>query len=153
VELLAREQLIGTLDSLGSFFNDWERWAADLTESHVSYPWLLSFCSPYPLRSWVLSLLAVLDAAALYLALLSGRVPSAASQRLGIGFLGLWALAGGYGVELPSDPRPDAPIALSYEEFQEGLDRLQAVGFPMEWSRAGAWRHVRGWRVNYLAAA
>jgi hypothetical protein len=35
-----------------------ERWAADLTESHVSYPWLLSFRSPYPLRSWVLSLLA-----------------------------------------------------------------------------------------------
>ena len=106
MELLAREQLIGTLDSLGSFFNDWERWAADLTESHVSYPWLLSFCSPYPLRSWVLSLLAVLDAAALYLALLSGRVPSAASQRLRIGFLGLWELAGGYRVELPLIPDP-----------------------------------------------
>ncbi|HTE71358.1 MAG TPA: hypothetical protein VK942_21840, partial [Actinomycetes bacterium] len=29
VELLAREQLIGGLDSLGPFFNDWERWAAD----------------------------------------------------------------------------------------------------------------------------
>jgi len=58
VELLAREQLIGGLDSLGPFFNDWERWAADLTESHVNYPWLLSFRSPYPLRSWVVSLLA-----------------------------------------------------------------------------------------------
>lgn len=64
VELLAREQLIGSLDSLGPFFNDWERWAADLTESHVNYPWLLWFRSPYPLRSWVVSLLAVLDAAA-----------------------------------------------------------------------------------------
>src|SRR6266568_1963920 len=87
VELLAREQLIGSLDSLGPFFNDWERWAAV------------------------------------------------------------------YRIELPADPRPDAPIALTYEEFEDGLDRLQAVGFPMERSREEAWRHFRGWRVNYETAA
>jgi hypothetical protein len=153
VELLAREQLIGGLDSLGPFFGDWERWAGDLTESHVNYPWLLSFRSPYPLRSWVVSLLAVLDAAALYLALVPSRAPSAARHCLRTGFLGLRALAGIYRVELPTDPRPDAPIALTYEEFQRGLDRLQAVGFPMERSREEAWRHFRGWRVNYEAAA
>jgi hypothetical protein len=153
VELLAREQLIGGLDSLGPFFNDWERWAADLTESHVNYPWLLSFRSPYPLRSWVVSLLAVLDAAALYLALVPSRAPSAARHCLRTGFLGLRALTGVYKVELPADPRPDAPIALTYEEFEDGLDRLQAVGFPMERSREEAWRHFRGWRVNYETAA
>jgi hypothetical protein len=153
VELLAREQLIGSLDSLEPFFNEWERWAADLTESHVNYPWLLSFRSPYPLRSWVVSLLAVLDAAALYLALVPSRAPSAARHCLRTGFLGFRALAGVYRVELPADPRPDAPIALSYEEFSDGLDRLEAVGFPMERSREEAWRHFRGWRVNYEAAA
>jgi hypothetical protein len=153
VELLAREQLIGGLDSLGPFFSDWERWAADLTESHVNYPWLLSFRSPYPLRSWVISLLAVLDAAALYLALVPSRAPSAARHCLRTGFLGLRALAGVYRVELPDDPLPDAPIVLTYEEFSDGLDRLQAVGFPMELSREEAWRHFRGWRVNYEAAA
>jgi hypothetical protein len=152
VELLAREQLIGGLDSLGPFFGDWERWAADLTESHVNYPWLLSFRSPYPLRSWVVSLLAVLDAAALYLALVPSRAPSAA-HRLRTGFLGLRALAGVYRVELSADPRPDDPIVLTYEEFSDGLDRLAAVGFPMEVSREEAWRHFRGWRVNYEAAA
>ena len=153
VELLAREQLIGSLDSLGPFFNDWERWAADLTESHVNYPWLLSFRSPYPLRSWVVSLLAVLDAAALHLALVPSRAPSAARHCLRTGFLGLRALAGVYRVELPTDPRPDASLALTYEEFSDGLDRLQAVGFPIERSREEAWRHFRGWRVNYEAAA
>jgi hypothetical protein len=104
VELLAREQLIGSLDSLGPFFNDWQRWAADLTESHVNYPWLLSFRSPYPLRSWVVSLLAVLDAAALHLALVPSRAPSAARHCLRTGFLGLRALAGVYRIELPADP-------------------------------------------------
>lgn len=153
VELLAREQLIGALESLGPFFADWERWAADLTETHVSYPWLLYFRSPYPLRSWVVSLLAVLDAAALYLALAPSQAPSAARHCLRTGFLGLRALAGVYRVQLPADPRPDAPIALTYEEFSDGLDRLQAVGFPMEQSRQEAWRHFRGWRVNYEAAA
>jgi hypothetical protein len=153
VELLAREQLIGSLDSLGPFFNEWERWAADLTESHVNYPWLLSFRSPYPLRSWVVGMLAVLDAAALYLALVPSRAPSAARHCLRTGFLGLRALAGVFRVELPDDPRPDAPIMLTYEEFSDGLDRLEAVGFPMERSREEAWRHFRGWRVNYEAAA
>jgi hypothetical protein len=152
-ELLAREQLIGSLDSLGPFFNDWERWAADLTESHVNDPWLLSFRSPYPLRSWVVSLLAVLDAAALHLALVPSRAPSAARHCLRTGFLGLRVLAGVYRVELPTDPRPDASLALTYEEFSDGLDRLQAVGFPIERSREEAWRHFRGWRVNYEAAA
>jgi hypothetical protein len=104
VELLAREHLIGGLDSLGPFFTDWERWAADLTESHVNYPWLLSFRSPYPLRSWVVSHLAVLDAAALYLALVPSQAPPAARHCLRTGFLGLRALAGVYRVELPGRP-------------------------------------------------
>ncbi len=152
VELLAREQLIGSVESLGPFFTDWERWAADLTESHVNYPWLLSFRSPYPLRSWVVSLLAVLDAAALYLALVPGRAPSvssAARHCLRTGFLGFRALAGVYRVEVDADPRPDAPIALTRQEFQEGLDRLEAVGFPMERTPEEAC----GWRVNYETAA
>jgi hypothetical protein len=153
VELLAREQLVGSLDSLESFFTAWERWAADLTESHVNFPWLVSFRSPYPSRSWVTSLVAVLDAAALYLALVPSRAPSSARHCLRTGFLGLRALVGVHQVDIPTDPRPDDPIALTYEEFQYGLDRLQAVGFPMERSREEAWRQFRGWRVNYEAAA
>jgi hypothetical protein len=92
-ELLAREQLINGLDGLPGFFNDWERWAADITETHVNYPWLMSFRSPYPLRSWVVSLVAVMDAAALYLALAPSRAPSAARHCLRTSFLGLRALA------------------------------------------------------------
>jgi len=152
-ELLAREQLIGGLDALGSFYNDWERWAADLTESHVNYPWLLSFRSPYPLRSWVVSLLAVMDAAALQLALAPSTAPSAARHCLRTSFLGLRALAGVFGFRAPTDPRPDDGITLTYEEFGDAVDRLEAVGFPVERPREQAWLHFRGWRVNYEAAA
>jgi len=152
-ELLAREQLIGGLDSLGPFYTDWERWAADLTESHVNYPWLLSFRSPYPLRSWVVSLLAVMDAAALQLALAPSTAPSSARHCLRTGFLGLRALAGVFGFRVSSDPRPDDDIMLTYEEFDQAVDRLEAVGFPVERPRELAWRHFRGWRVNYEPAA
>jgi hypothetical protein len=152
-ELLAREQLIGGLDSLGPFFSEWERWIADITETHVNYPWLLHFRSAYPLRSWVISFLAVLDAAALYLALVPSQAPAAARHCLRTGFLGLRALATVYRAKLPSDPKPDDPIALTYEEFLEALARLDAVGFPAERSPEEAWRHFRGWRVNYEAAA
>ncbi|HWJ53182.1 MAG TPA: hypothetical protein VNT24_07380, partial [Propionibacteriaceae bacterium] len=44
-------------------------WAADVTESHTTYLPLVRFRSPRPLSSWVTALLAVLDSAALFLAL------------------------------------------------------------------------------------
>jgi hypothetical protein len=113
----------------------------------------MSFRSQYPRRSWIIGLLAVMDAAALYLALGPSRAPSDARHCLRTGFLGLQALAGVYRAGLPADPRPDDPIALTYEEFQDGLDRLEAVGFPIERSREEAWRHFQGWRVNYEASA
>ena len=64
----------------------------------------------------------------------------------------LRALAGVHRVELPADPGPDAKIVLTYQEVQDGLDRLQALGFPIQRSRE-AGRHFRGWRVNYEPAA
>ena len=68
-EVLMRHQLVGITDALPALYGDWELWAADLAESHISYPVLLWFRSPEPGFSWILSLLAVLDAAAMHLSL------------------------------------------------------------------------------------
>ena len=68
-ELLIRHQLVGIIDNLPSLFAEWERWAADVAESHTSYPSLLYLRSPRPRNSWIVSLLAVMDAAALTLAI------------------------------------------------------------------------------------
>jgi hypothetical protein len=71
---------------------------------------------------------AAAGAAALYLALVPSRAPSAARHCLRTGFLGLRALAGVYRVEVPTDPRPDTPIALTYEEAEgDGDDMRHAV--------------------------
>ena len=63
-ELLARAQLASGVEQLTPLYASWERWAADVAESHSSYPVLLRFRSPEPHSSWIISQLAVLDAAA-----------------------------------------------------------------------------------------
>jgi hypothetical protein len=152
-EILARHQLVGLLDSLPAFYAEWERWSADVAESHANYPVLVSFRSPHPLRSWVVALLAVLDSAALYLALCPQVAPSEARLCLRMGFLCLREIAGTLGITFDPDPLPEDPLDITFEEFRGGIRRLEETGFPMERSPEEAWPHFRGWRVNYEAVA
>jgi hypothetical protein len=66
-ELLRRHAEAGRLDALGDLLHDWERWAADLMESHLSYPVLCYYRSQHDNQSWLASLVCVLDACALVL--------------------------------------------------------------------------------------
>src|SRR4029077_12673304 len=79
-ELLARTHYalgtgVSTLDTMPDLYARWERWAADIAESHTTYLPLVRFRSPLPLSSWVTALLAVLDSAALFLALSPASAP------------------------------------------------------------------------------
>ena len=51
--------------ALPELFADWERWVADVLETHLSYPLLAFFRSPHDQTSWVTALGSVLDAATL----------------------------------------------------------------------------------------
>ena len=148
-ELLARHQIVGTLDSLPAFYADWERWAADVAESHTNYPVLITFRSPHPYRSWVVGLLAVLDSAAMHLALNPSARQSEARLCLRMGFTSLREICAAMRIPFDPDPLPDAPIGLTYDEFLSGIARLERVGYPMERTPEEAWAHFRGWRVNY----
>ena len=152
-EILWRHQRIGILDNLPSFYQLWEEWCADVAETHSTYPVLLWFRSPHPLRSWLTGLLAVLDSAALYLALCPSTAPSQCRLCLRMGFTGLRNLADALSVPFDRDPRPDAPLHLTYEEFEQGVQRLVQIGFPIERAAEEAWADFRGWRVNYEEVA
>jgi hypothetical protein len=152
-ELLARSRFTITTEELPDFYRQWERWAAEVAESHSSYPILLRFRSPQPLASWLIALLAVMDSAALYSAVSPGEVPLHARLCLAMGFRCLQQLATALGIPFDPDPRPDAGTALTREEFDEGIARLQSVGFPMERGPDEAWPHFQGWRVNYESIA
>jgi hypothetical protein len=148
-EILIRHQLVGITDALPDFYASWEQWAAEVSESHVSYPVLLLFRSPDPWSSWVLSLLSVMDAAAMHLALQPHTAPSQARMSLRMGYVALRRISNSLGWEFEDDPLPDSPIELTFEEFAAAVALLADSGFPIERDAASAWPHFRGWRVNY----
>jgi hypothetical protein len=158
-ELLARTHYglgtgVSAVGELPKLFEEWERWSADVSESHTTYIALISFRSPRHLSSWLTAQLAVLDAAALYLSL-TPEVPGAISARLCLrgGFTCLAAIARARGFDIPDRPDPNDGISLTYEEFVDAIDRLRKVDFPLERSSKEAWLDFVGWRVNYEAAA
>jgi len=152
-EILARTRVGFVRRDLARLYADWERWAAEVAESHTTYPVLLRFRSPLPTSSWLVGLVAVLDAAALHLSLAPSSAPVEARMCLRMGFGCLQNLAGAVGVAVDTDPRPDQGIELTEEEFAQGVARLEEVGFPMERTLEQAWRDFQGWRVNYEPAA
>ena len=158
-ELLARTHYAlgsGTsaLATLPDFYNEWERWAADITESHVTYLPLVWFRSPSYEASWVTSLLAVLDSAALYLSLCPQAAPAVPARLcLRSGLLCFSEVARSMGIKVPDEPAPDAVISLTYAEFLDAVGRLREVHFPIERQPRAAWPHFVGWRVNYEQAA
>jgi ion channel len=64
-ELLYRMGGAGAKSALSELFAEWERWASDVLETHLSYPLLAFFRSPHDNTSWVTALGSVLDAATL----------------------------------------------------------------------------------------
>jgi hypothetical protein len=152
-EILARHQLVGIVDTLPSFYAQWEQWAAGLAESHTTYPVLLLFRSPEPWYSWLVGLLAVLDGAAMHLSLAPDSASSQERLCFRMGFTALNRIAKTLGWEIDPDPSPEGPITLTFEEFEEAVTMLADIGFPLERSAEEAWPEFRGWRVNYEAAA
>jgi hypothetical protein len=158
-ELLARTHYglgsgVSAMGQLPELFEDWERWSADVSESHATYLALVNFRSPRPLSSWLTAQLAVLDAAALYLSLVPDA-PGAVSARLCLrgGFTCLATIARARGFEIPEDADPTNGITLTYQEFVDAIDRLARVDFPLERPSEEAWTEFVGWRVNYETAA
>lgn len=139
---------------MGDFYLGWERWSADLAESHTNYPVLTRFRSPHELSSWLVALLAVLDSAALWLALAPGTAPTTQARLcLRMGFTALRSIALSVGLEVDEDPDPDNPLQLTYEDYLEGVVRITSTTFATERTPEQAWPDFRGWRVNYEAVA
>jgi hypothetical protein len=58
---LARSRDIAAIDS---FLAEWERWAAELLEGHLSFPMLAFYRSQHSNQSWLSALTAILDTSA-----------------------------------------------------------------------------------------
>jgi hypothetical protein len=135
---------------LEELFVAWERWAAEVAESHTTYLTLARLRSPRPLTHWLIALIAVMDAAALHLALAPSREPKLSPRlSLRMGFVALQQIATVMGLPVPDDPDPDGPVTVSFDEFRSATAMLREVGYPIEQTDEEAWPHFRGWRANY----
>ena len=67
-QLLLRMAPSRSLAKLGTFLEEWERWSAEILESHLSFPILSFYRSQHDNESWLSALTAILDTSALVIA-------------------------------------------------------------------------------------
>jgi hypothetical protein len=123
-ELLRRHSYEGADKALAELLNEWERWSAELLESHLSYPLLCYFRSQHNNQSWLSALTAVLDTSALLIAGVRG--PEARQAQL------TFAMARHTMVDLSQlfscRPLTKVPDRLSPERYQRLIDQLCQSG-------------------------
>ena len=79
-ELLRRHGHKGGERDLARLLEEWERWSAEILETHISYPILCYYRSQHDNQSWLSGLVAVLDACALLITTVEG--PTARQAQL-----------------------------------------------------------------------
>jgi len=148
-ELLLRAHRIGWLEQLDDLWVEWDRWFVEVGESHSSLAALPFFRSQHAERSWLTAAGCVLDTAALRTSALELPRTFHAELCLRSGYLALRHVADVFDIDYDADPRPDDPISVTREEFDQLCDRLSEEGLPLRADRDQAWRDFAGWRVNY----
>jgi hypothetical protein len=73
LELLRRHSFEGGNEALTLLLEEWERWSAELLESHISYQLLCYFRSQHTNQSWLSALTAILDACSLLISGVKGH--------------------------------------------------------------------------------
>jgi ion channel len=112
-ELLRRHNYRSGQDALHKLLQDWERWSAELMESHLSYPVLAYFRSQHDNQSWIASLTAILDTCALILVGVDGACERQAELTFAIARHAVVDLSQVFGTpprELPQDRLPPADL-------------------------------------------
>jgi hypothetical protein len=69
---ISRDRNFALLDR---FFEEWERWSAEVLESHVSFPVLSFYRSQHDNQSWLAAITAILDTTALVIAAIKEGSP------------------------------------------------------------------------------
>jgi len=127
LELLQRHAQSHTLRQLGQYLGDWESWAAELMESHLSYPVLCFFRSLHNNQSWLAALTTVLDACALIVAYTAGECRWQARLTFAISRHALVDLAQVFRVP----PSPAAADRLPPRDRDHLLELLGVAGLPL----------------------
>jgi hypothetical protein len=128
----ARRNAIDRLDEL---LEEWEKWSAELLESHVSYPMLSYYRSQHSDESWLAAMAVIMDTCALRLAGAVGIDEFQAESTLSMCVNALHSIAG----ILCIKPLATYPDRLTKDRFYALTDKLRDCRLPagdgQTWSR------------------
>jgi voltage-gated potassium channel Kch len=82
--MLERHDHDGGMDELQEQLSQWERWCAELLESHLSYPVLAYYRSQHDDQSWLAALTVMLDVSAVLMAFTGGTCARQAKRTFAI---------------------------------------------------------------------
>jgi len=125
-ELMRRHIELHGLQALTEYLRDWEVWAAELMESHLSYPALCFFRSQHSNQSWLAALATMLDASALLITYGSGALEWQAKMTFAISRHALVDLA----QVLSVPPRKSKRDRLGPDDLAKMLKVAQSAGIP-----------------------
>ncbi|MFY9614812.1 MAG: hypothetical protein WAT58_05380 [Candidatus Dormiibacterota bacterium] len=144
VTLLETHAKYQMLDRLPQLFLDWERWSAEVLDSHLAYPILTYFRSSHDNESWISALGAVLDATALLLATHDHVPVGSAKMMHAMGTHLVEDLSYRFGLE------NDGSVMVERQEFEDARRRLMAVGLPIHDDESG-WESFSRMRSQYAS--
>jgi hypothetical protein len=145
VSLLETSAKLGMIDDLPRLFGDWEKWAAEVLDSHLAYPVLAYFRSSHDNESWVSALGAVLDATTLILTTVNDGPRGPAKMMFAMGTHLVDDLGRFFRIASDHD------VGVERYEFEQARERLAAAG----WSLLGSeesWVAFSRLRVQYAVA-
>jgi len=157
VNLLETVKQLGLEHEPERIFIEWERWAAEVLDTHLAYPLLAFFRSSHDNESWVSALGAVLDAATLVMTTLDEGPKGEAKMLYSIGQHLVDDLSRYFGRPVNREAgRAGRGVAIEREEFDQARDRLAAAGYKLlppeqSWARFSSVRSTYADSLNAMA--
>ena len=143
-ELLRRGYRDRKIDELIQFMREWERWCAELLESHLSYVVLTYYRSQHERQSWLAALTTILDTCALLIVGFEDVSAPTIRFTFAIARHAAVDLAQIYGTP-PVNPKLSR---LSHEDFVRMRDALSEVGLELRHGE-DAEKHLYDIRRSY----
>ena len=145
VTLLTLVAKLGLRHDLDRLFFDWEKWAAEVLDSHMAYPLLAYFRSSHDNESWISALGAVLDATTLVQTTVVDVPRGPAKLMYAMGRHAVEDLARYFRI-----PRDHMPGVERYE-FDEARQQVAAAGYKLA-AADESWEGFARLRSEYAGA-
>ena len=126
--MLRRHAQSGGLDALDDLLREWEIWASELMESHLSYPMLAYYRSQHDDQSWLAAIAAIMDTCALILVNVVDRPPLQARMTFTVARQLIVEMSRTFGAGASAEPPRER---LSHETFKTMEEVFREVD--MKW--------------------